>query len=56
MGQQNSCKTLIEVHSTMYLMHPVKVLQLLRGSTCTRIVRPVIHDPLNLIVHMHSIN
>ena len=22
MGQQNSCKTLIEVHSTMHLMHP----------------------------------
>ena len=22
MGQQNSCKTLIGVHSTMHLMHP----------------------------------
>ena len=29
MGQQNSCKTLIGVHSTMHLMHPFKVLQLL---------------------------
>ena len=29
MGQQNSCKTLIGMHSTMHLMHPIKVLQLL---------------------------
>ena len=26
MGQQNSCKTLIGVHSTMHFMHPIKLL------------------------------
>ena len=29
MGQQDSCKTLIGVHSTMHLMHRIEVLQLL---------------------------
>ena len=38
MGEQNSCKILIGVHSTMHLMHPIKVLQLLHTNTTK--VRP----------------
>ena len=29
MGQQNSSKTIIGLHTTMHVMHPIKVLQLL---------------------------
>ena len=52
MGQQNSCMILIEVHSTMHLMHPIKVQNCVYTAICTDTPR-FLFRPLHTYMYMY---